>query len=69
MKNRLDLVQQKLADASFDLLALIPGPNYFYVTGAPLHASERMNLLIVPKTGDAVALAPVLEAPYLAPWD
>ncbi len=67
MKNRLNLVQQKLADASFDFLALIPGPNYFYVTGAPLHASERMNLLIVPKTGDPVALAPMLEAPYLAP--
>ena len=67
MKNRLDLVQQKMADASFDLLALIPGPNYFYVSGAPLHASERMNLLVVPKQGAPVALAPVLETPYLRP--
>ncbi|MGB0387701.1 MAG: M24 family metallopeptidase [Ardenticatenaceae bacterium] len=67
MKNRLDMVQEKLASAPFDVLALIPGPNYFYVSGAPLHASERMNLLLLPKEGVPVALAPVLEAPYLRP--
>ncbi len=67
MINRFDRVRARMAEAPFDLLALIPGPNYYYVSGAPLHASERLNLLLLPKQGAPVALAPALEAPYIRP--
>lgn len=65
MSNRLSIVQDKMNDAPFDILALVPGPNFYYVTGAALHASERLNLLLLPKDGAPVALSPSLEAPYL----
>lgn len=67
MPNRFAHVQSKMADAPFDLLALIPGSNYYYLSGAPLHPSERLNLLFLPKQGAPVALAPALEAPYIHP--
>ncbi|MDQ4075407.1 MAG: Xaa-Pro peptidase family protein [Chloroflexota bacterium] len=67
MTNRLETVQAALRETPFDLLVLVPGPNYYYVTGAPLHASERLNFLVLPKQGEPVALAPALEAPYLRP--
>ncbi len=65
--NRLTSIQNKLTDSAFDALILVPGPNFYYATGAPLHASERLNLLVIPKVGEPVALAPALEAPYLRP--
>lgn len=65
--NRLSYIQAQMQDAPFDALVLVPGPNYFYATGAPLHSSERLNLLVVPRQGEPVALAPALEAPYLRP--
>lgn len=67
MTNRLETVQARMAEMPFDWLALIPGPNYYYTTGAPLHPSERLNLLLLPKQGEPLALAPALEAPYLRP--
>jgi Xaa-Pro dipeptidase len=65
--NRISTIQSKLQSTPIDLLALIPGENYYYVTGAPLHPSERLNLLFIPKRGTPVALAPELEAPYIRP--
>jgi Xaa-Pro dipeptidase len=69
MTNRLATVQEALRESPFDALILVPGPNYYYVTGVPLHASERLNLLVVPKVGEPAALTPLLEAPYLQPLD
>lgn len=65
MKPRLDRTQATLAETSLDALVLVPGPNYHYVSGVPLHHSERLNLLVVPRTGRPAALAPRLEAPAL----
>lgn len=67
MTNRLERVQARMAGLPFDLMALVPGPNYYYVTGAPLHSSERLNLLLLPREGRPVALVPSLEAPYVRP--
>ncbi len=69
MTNRLSHLQSHLADSDLDLLVLVPGSNFYYATGAPLHASERLNFLILPRQGEPVALAPALEAPYLRPLD
>lgn len=65
--NRLSTIQSKLQATPLDLLALIPGANYYYATGAPLHPSERLNFLFIPKKGTPVALAPELESPYIRP--
>lgn len=65
--NRIPIIQESLQNTPFDLLAIIPGPNYYYVTGASLHPSERLNFLFIPKKGSPMALAPELEAPYIRP--
>ena len=65
--NRFDPIQARLQESQLTALALVPGPNFFYATGAALHASERENLLIIPREGEPFALIPVLEAPYLRP--
>jgi Xaa-Pro dipeptidase len=65
--NRLSTIQSKLQSTPIDMLVLIPGENYYYATGAPLHPSERLNFLFIPKRGTPVALAPELESPYIRP--
>lgn len=59
---RFDHVQQALQATELDVLALVPGPNFTYVSGVRLHRSERLNLLVVPREGPPRALCPLLEA-------
>lgn len=61
MPARFDRVHDALARAPFELLVLVPGPNYSYVSGAPNHPSERLNLLVIPRDGRPAALLPALE--------
>ena len=65
--DRVLAIQAALRASDLELLALVPGPNLFYATGAALHASERESLLFIPREGDPFALVPVLEAPSLRP--
>ncbi len=62
-EDRLHLVQQKLAATGLDWLFLGPSADLVYLTGFDAHVSERLNLLMVPKTGQPTLVVPRLEAP------
>jgi len=45
-----------------DALALVPGPNLFYVTGLSFHLSERPIVALFPREGRSAIVLPELEA-------
>lgn len=62
---RLDRAQQTLQHRGIDALVLGPSADLLYLTGFNAHASERMNLLILPARGNPSFVVPRLEAPLL----
>jgi Xaa-Pro aminopeptidase len=62
-EDRLHRVQNVLTDQNVDWLFLGPSADLFYLTGFDAHVSERLNLLMVPRTGDPALVVPRLEAP------
>lgn len=54
----LDLVETE----GWDAVALIPGPNLFYLTGHSFHLSERPVLGLFPVEGEPAFVVPTLEA-------
>ncbi len=62
-EDRLHRVQQALAERDVDWLLLGPSADLFYLTGFDAHVSERLNLLMVPRSGDPALVVPRLEAP------
>jgi D-alanyl-D-alanine dipeptidase len=62
-EDRLHRVQAALAERDIDWLFLGPSADLFYLTGFDAHVSERLNLLMVPRTGDPALIVPRLEAP------
>jgi len=55
------LIEQ--ADAQgFDALALMPGPNLFYLTGLSFHLSERPVVALIPVDSPPAVVLPALEA-------
>ncbi len=63
---RLDAVRDAINMAGLDLLCLVPGPSFFYLSGIHMKTSERVTLLLLPAQGAPVLVAPVLEAGRLA---
>lgn len=63
---RLDRLRLLLAEAALDAVALVPGPNLTYFSGAAFHLSERPVLGILPVQGKPIFLVPVLEAMKVA---
>lgn len=62
-EDRLHRVQEHLATEGLDWLFLGPSADLIYLTGFDAHVSERLNLLMVPRTGDPTLVVPRLEAP------
>ena len=64
---RIDTLQSRLAhsDAGPALIGL--GPDLEYLTGYTAHPLERLTLLVVPPTGQATMVLPVLEAAHFHP--
>lgn len=57
---RLARLRAAMAAAELDAVALVPGANFYYLTGASFHLMERPTLLVV--TPDALhGVMPVLE--------
>lgn len=50
-----------LLQKGFDGAAVVPGPNFYYLTGLSLHLMERPTLLLVTSTGDLKAVIPEVE--------
>lgn len=59
---RFDRLQELTKAAGLDLIALVPGPNMRYLTGADFHLSERPLILFVPVEGEPTIVIPFLEA-------
>ena len=53
---RLSRLTEQIVAHGLDGVALMPGPNLFYVSGMHVHLSERPILLFVP-ADDAPAIA------------
>jgi Xaa-Pro aminopeptidase len=60
---RLQLAQQAVAAADISALLVGVGPELEWLTGYAAHGIERLNLLIVPRSGDISYVSPRLEAP------
>lgn len=64
--DRLQRAQQELARQEADYLLVGPSPDLFYLIGTAGHLSERLTLLIVPRTGTPRIVAAGFEVPLLA---
>jgi Xaa-Pro dipeptidase len=61
-KRRLVQLVEQLSAQGFDILALVPGPNLFYLTGLSFHVSERPIVAMFPVDEDPIIVLPELEA-------
>jgi len=59
---RLSQLNQSLRAHGLDVLALVPGPNLFYLTGLSFHLSERPIVALFPLDGSPTIVLPTLEA-------
>ena len=62
---RVSRLQEETAGQGLDCMALVPGPNLFYVTGLSYHTSERPIVALFPADAPPAIVLPVLEAPKL----
>jgi Xaa-Pro dipeptidase len=58
---RLARLRAAMDREDLDAVALVPGANFYYLTGASFHLMERPTLLVVPRDGPLRAVMPVLE--------
>lgn len=59
--DRIEILQEKVAQSGLDLLVLNPGPSLTYLTGHAFDAHERLFLLFVPAQGTPRVVLPMLE--------
>lgn len=59
---RLSQLEKTLPAYELDVLALVPGPNLFYLTGLSFHLSERPIIAFFPVEGTPTIVLPALEA-------
>ena len=60
--HRLSRLIEQAAAHGLDALALVPGPNLFYLTGLSFHLSERPIVALLPVDAPPVIVLPALEA-------
>jgi Xaa-Pro dipeptidase len=61
MHEKLENLQAILREQQVDCLALIPGPNFRYMTGLELHLMERPTVGFFPAEGEPAFVLPGLE--------
>ena len=61
MINRLNKIDIIFNNSDLDLVAIVPGSNFKYLTGANFHLMERPTLLLLKKNTKPVSILPVLE--------
>lgn len=64
-RSRLSKAQDTLQQAGVAALLLGPSADLTYLTGFEAHESERLNLLVVPASGEPSLVVPTLEAPLV----
>lgn len=60
--NRIETMKKRMQVAHLDAAVLVPGSNFFYLTGLTMHLSERITMAVIPVRGDAFVICPKLEA-------
>ena len=58
---RAERLKSAIADAGLDAVAVVPGANFYYLTGVHLHLMERPTVLFVGADGRKAAVIPALE--------
>jgi Xaa-Pro dipeptidase len=59
--DRLARLRAAMDREDLDAVALVPGANFYFLTGASFHLMERPTLVVVPREGPLFAVMPVLE--------
>lgn len=58
---RLSRLTASIARAGLDAVAMVPGANFYFLTGVHFHLMERPTVLFVSAAGERFAVIPVLE--------
>ena len=58
---KINKLQTALKKADLDVLAIVPGSNFLYLTGGNFHLMERPTILLISKNYKPIAILPVLE--------
>ena len=58
---KINKLQTSLENEDLDVLAIVPGSNFLYLTGGNFHLMERPTILIISKNYKPIAILPVLE--------
>ena len=66
MSHRLEKLHRIMEESALDAVAIIPGANMRYLTGAVHGLMERPLVLIIPQEGQPVVIIPNLEAELFA---
>ena len=64
--SHIDQLRAAMHQAGLPMLAIVPGANLRYLQGLTKHASERLALLFVPRSGPLRMVLPALEQPRAA---
>ena len=60
-QDRIQRVREQLGRLQYDALLVVPGPDFFYLTGRSLYAGERLLALVVPRERPPLFLAPEMN--------
>jgi Xaa-Pro aminopeptidase len=60
--SRVETLKKLMLEAKLDAAVIVPGPNFFYLTGLTMHLSERITMAVFPVQGEAFVICPKLEA-------
>ena len=61
MSDRIEKLQEAMADSDIELFVINPGSTLLYLTDHRFESHERLFLLLVPRTGAPTAVVPALE--------
>ncbi len=68
-RDRIGRVRRRMVESGVDALLLSHGADLPWLTGYRAMPLERLTMLVLPATGDAVLVVPALEAPRVAAAD
>ncbi len=68
-RERISRVRRRMEESGIDALLLSHGADLPWLTGYRAMPLERLTMLVLPATGDAVLVVPALEAPRVAAAD
>ena len=53
---KINKLQTALASEDLDILAIVPGSNFLYLTGGNFHLMERPTILLISKNYKPIAI-------------